>query len=112
MPGCRKSVTCEKRVKTLLQETAHDHRFLVVGALYFHEIDGGSRDFPPLVVPDCDSVTIRAHWRMTTNCPDSAQPVPGVKRRRKISSGHSVDMPAGTPVRGARCRKKFCLRSI
>ena len=27
---------------------------------------------------------------MTTNCPDSAQTVPGVKRRRKISSGNDA----------------------
>ena len=40
--------TCEKHVKTLLREYVHDHRFLVVGALYFHDNDECSRVLPRL----------------------------------------------------------------
>src|SRR5579864_1942166 len=56
--------------------------------------------FTPVAVPDCDSVTIRAHWRMTTNCPDRAARAgyAGCEtRRRKISSGNDAD----TPVSGS-----------
>jgi hypothetical protein len=45
----------------------------------FSEIGGRRLRFLLVAVPHCDSVTIRAHWRMTTNCPDSAHLVPGPK---------------------------------
>ena|GEM_PF-4052641 len=33
------SKSYEKRVKTLLYQSVHDHRFLVLRALYFRDID-------------------------------------------------------------------------
>jgi hypothetical protein len=50
----------------------HGHRFLAVRALYFRDIGRAAGGFFLIAVPDCDSVTIRAHWRMRMNCPVSA----------------------------------------
>jgi hypothetical protein len=92
-----KSQACEKACKTarenpaVLMRTRPSlfGRTRVIFSGYRRVADG----FPPVAVPDCDSVTIRAHWRMTKNCPVSAYPARARTAPENLVRGHAECRP-------------------
>jgi hypothetical protein len=94
-------------VKTLSFERAVTHRFLLDGALYFHDIRDRSRGGP--VLRGCFVIQLQyGPPEKKNDSPGQRATVPGIPRRRKILSGEYADTSAGMPAH-TRAAGKHCL---